>query len=81
MHKIFIDIYNSSFIKYQRDATCSVYLVYFINLHVSDAVRVHHQEYFFFTNCSGISLVFYKTSIAKMHGTINIKFKNSFVAV
>jgi len=34
---------NTSFIKYQRDATFSVYLV-FITLHVSDAVCVHHQE-------------------------------------
>ena len=38
-----VHLSNTSFIKYQRDATFSVYLV-FITLHVSDAVCVHHQE-------------------------------------
>ena len=39
-----VHLSNTSFIKYQRDATYSVYLVYFTTLHISDAVRVHHQE-------------------------------------
>ena len=58
---------NTIFIKYQRDATYSLYLVYFFN---STCFRI-----------SCISLVFYKTSITKMHGTMNIKHTNTFTDI
>ena len=44
------DIY--SFIKYNEMQLILFIWFIFTTLHVSDAVRVHHQEYFF-TNCSG----------------------------